>query len=57
MDELSLLDEGRFVWQIIVENPTSGEKNVEFSSNFSISLDPLPDKLELLSPKVQYADK
>lgn len=56
MDELSLLDEGKFNWQILVENPSTSEKTVEFSSNFSISLDKLPEKIELLTPKVQYAD-
>jgi hypothetical protein len=56
MDELELLDEGKFQWQVLYENPDTGEKTVEFSSNFIISLDPMPDNLELLTPKVQYAE-
>ncbi|WCL49854.1 FecR domain-containing protein [Leptospira sp. GIMC2001] len=54
MDELDLLDQGYFEWEIYYEE--SGERRKEFNSNFSIDLDPMPDQLEFLTPKVQYAD-
>lgn len=54
LDEIELLDQGQFSWEIYYQE--AGEKKKEFSSGFSIALDPLPDELELLTPNIQYAD-
>lgn len=54
LDEIEILDKGRFSWEIYYSK--SGKKEKEFSSTFQIDLDPLPEKIELLTPKVQYAD-
>jgi len=54
LNELDVLDEGRFEWEIYYDE--RGEKRKEFTSEFYIELDPLPDVLEILSPGIQYAD-
>jgi hypothetical protein len=54
LDEIEILDQGKFIWEIFYDE--SGEKKKEFTSTFQIELDPLPENLELLTPKVQYAE-
>jgi hypothetical protein len=54
LDEIELLDKGKFSWEIYYEE--NGQRKLDFNSDFLIELDPISEKLELLTPKVQYAD-
>lgn len=54
MNEIELLDKGDFVWEIYFEE--AGQRRLDFVADFKIDLDPLPERIELLTPKVQYAE-
>lgn len=54
LDEIELLDKGRFSWEVYYEE--NGQRKLDFNSDFQIELDPISEQLELLTPKVQYAD-
>lgn len=54
LDELDILEEGLWEWEIYYMK--QGERLKLFRSSFRITLDPLPESIEILSPRIQYAE-